>query len=408
MRASPLLRALTRKLLPAVFITLFVIANAPAQAPTSILPSLGDLKKIKFEPSSQPDLVAVPSYSELKESIISFQNYVRGLSLVAGFQEPILTRGGQGIAVYRKAAAAVVFVVAANIREGQITDAGIGSGVIVDSSGYVLTNWHVVKDFEGVVVFLKPGGGASPNENLGYAARLVARNPQKDLALLKIVKPPANLPIITIGSMAQIQVAQDIHVIGHPGSEHAWTYTTGVVSQIRRNYEGYYSDGSYIRANVIQIQTAINPGNSGGPVLDDDGKMIGLASFSLPGRQNLNFAIAGDEISQFLSTSKQIKTRGFSSQTSISGSVQAEYFTGTLGEVVRLIKARYPDMVVYFVRDQNGRAVGLVAETSDGDVIKAWQPGPTGGFNQWSANFADGATVEGKGEAGLPELFAGK
>jgi hypothetical protein len=98
--------------------------------------------------------------------------------------------------------------------------------------------------------------------------------------------------------MDHVAVGSDVHAIGHPTGE-AWTYTRGIVSQIRRSYEWSVGPGPTHRADVIQTQTPINPGNSGGPLLDDEGKLIGVNSFKSQG-EGLNFAVTVDEVRRLL------------------------------------------------------------------------------------------------------------
>jgi S1-C subfamily serine protease len=296
--------------------------------------------------------------------------------------------------------------VAGNVPGGEFTPLGVGTGVIVDPAGYVLTNWHVVGGFQAAIVFLKPSAGSEPRKELGYWVRAVAYDSAKDLALLKMLRPPTGLPTVKLGDFSQIQVAQDIHVIGHPGGvEHAWTYTTGVVSQIRRSYEAQFSDQT-IHADLLQIQTAINPGNSGGPVLDDQGRMIGLVSFGMPKMQNMNFAIAADEIAAFLSRSLAARTRGVPAPA--SEEPKATYLAARFEDGRQVIKAQYGDATVYVVRTQESKPIELVCKTNDGVVLQGLEPGLTGGFNKWLITMSDGTALEASGKAGLPEVFVGK
>ncbi len=95
--------------------------------------------------------------------------------------------------------------------------------------------------------------------------------------------------------MSDIDVAMDVHAIGHP-LEEFWTYTKGIVSQIRKGYVwNYLNEADLIsthKATVIQTQTPINPGNSGGPLFNDNGEIIGVISFGTPDSEGINFAVS--------------------------------------------------------------------------------------------------------------------
>ena len=137
---------------------------------------------------------------------------------------------------------------------------------------------------------------------------MIYQDSTSDLALLRMIDPPTTLHSLSLGEIVQVQIAEDIHIIGHPHGNF-WSYSTGVVSQIRDGYTWSYKDGSNHTAKVLQLQTAINPGNSGGPVVDDSGNILGLVAMSEEG-QNLNYAIAVDVIKRFLSTGMQMNPRG--------------------------------------------------------------------------------------------------
>jgi hypothetical protein len=100
-------------------------------------------------------------------------------------------------------------------------------------------------------------------------------------------------------SSQDIEVGADVRAIGHPNGEN-WTYTKGIVSSVRPDYEWSAGPGDPHRATVIQTQTPIDPGNSGGPLLSDDGKIVGVNSFIRKDAEGLNFAVAAKEISYFL------------------------------------------------------------------------------------------------------------
>jgi S1-C subfamily serine protease len=156
-----------------------------------------------------------------------------------------------------------------------------------------------------------------------------------------------------------VQIAEDIHIIGHPHGNF-WSYSTGVVSQIRDGYTWSYKDGSNHTAKVLQLQTAINPGNSGGPVVDDSGNILGLVAMSEEG-QNLNYAIAVDVIKRFLSTGMQMNPRG--AQVLAASPRPQQLLSGKLSDGLAVNKAVYQDAVLYEVRKHDGTTLGVVANS---------------------------------------------
>ncbi|SEO08046.1 Trypsin-like peptidase domain-containing protein [Rhodospirillales bacterium URHD0017] len=165
-------------------------------------------------------------------------------------------------------------------------------------SGTLLTNAHVVGDAKEVAVIFKP---QKEGEKIGRAnairGRVTKVDPDRDLALVEIESVPANAVTIPFGSMSEAQVGADVHAIGHPKGQ-TWTYTKGLISQIRPDYKW-----ATHKADVIQTQTPLNPGNSGGPLIGDNGKMIGVNSFKAPG-ETLNFAVAINEVEKFLAAAQ--------------------------------------------------------------------------------------------------------
>jgi hypothetical protein len=125
--------------------------------------------------------------------------------------------------------------------------------------------------------------------------------------LIRVEKVPDGVKPLTIGTTSAVQVGSDVHAIGHPTGE-AWTYTRGIVSQIRKDYAWAAEDRVEHKATVIQTQTPINPGNSGGPLIDDDGIVVGINSFKSSG-EGLNFAVSGDDVQAFLARPKDRKAQ---------------------------------------------------------------------------------------------------
>jgi S1-C subfamily serine protease len=201
-----------------------------------------------------------------------------------------VARQRDGAKLYRDVAPGVVLVVAED---------GLGSGAVVTPQGAVLTNWHVVNGHDTVgVAFLPPLGQTVRPADI-YEARVVKVDMVADLALIQIVSPPDAMTVLRVGDMDDIQIGAEVHAIGHPYGEF-WTYTRGVISQVRPDYEWQGAPGEIKHsALVLQTQTPLNPGNSGGPLFSNNEKIIGLNSFMKRG-QGLGFAIAAVEINRFL------------------------------------------------------------------------------------------------------------
>lgn len=373
-----------------------------AQSDRINLPSVGELRAAPFEKTTAPNSGNTFSYADLESTVTLCKAYARGADLLPQYHEPVLTRGATGIAIFKNISPSVVLVVTGNFKNEKLSELGIGAGVIVDSSGYVLTNWHVIAGYQAGVIFLKPTLGTDISQTPAYGARLIAQDPGADLALLKIVKPPAGLRAVPIADISSAQIAEDIHIIGHPHGN-LWSYSTGVISQVRDGYTWSYSDGSKHQAKVIQMQTAINPGNSGGPVLDDSGRILGLVAMSEEG-QNLNYAVAADVIKGFIASALQSKTRGASPKTT---SPNPQYSTLSMQDGRTVIRAVYPDAVTYSITDVKGQPLGLVAEASDGTTMEAWSPNPLGGFSYWWVRLPNGKSVSAQASGAILDRFGG-
>lgn len=305
--------------------------------------------------------------------------------------------------MFRNASPSVVLVVVGNVKNQQFDPAGLGAGVVIDSSGDILTNWHVITGYSGAVIFFKPQGRADIDNSDAYVARVIAQSEVSDLALLRLTKSPSGLAPISIGTISSVQVAEDIHVIGHPNGN-LWSYSTGVVSQIRDSYNWTYSDGSKHEAKVLQLQTAINPGNSGGPVLDDQGKLLGLIAMSKEG-QNLDYAVAADVIQSFILSTTSIRTRGGGGGENSQASA---YSSGHLRDGRTVFRVVSPNLVEYVVTDATGKMFGLAAETPDGVNVFAWEPNSFAGFEEWSIRLPERPAVHARGNAAAPDQFSSK
>jgi S1-C subfamily serine protease len=357
-----------------------------ASSPDSQLPSISELEKLTFSAGTGPS-GGPPPYTEVSDVKKLFLAYGAEAKSLAQYHDPILTRGAQGEAIFRSVSPAVVVVVVGSMnKDNNFDPEGLGTGAIVDARGYVLTNWHVINGYRGAIVFLKPIGDPTLAKAEALGARVIYQDSTVDLALLKMIDSPTTLRALTLGEIGEVQIAEDIHIIGHPHGNF-WSYSTGVVSQIRDGYTWSYKDGSNHAAKVLQLQTAINPGNSGGPVVDDSGKILGLVAMSEEG-QNLNYAIAADVIKRFLSTGMQMNTRG--AQAPSSSLPPQQLLSGKLSDALPVSKAIYPDAVLYEVRKHDGTSLGVVAKFSDGTIVSAWQPDIDENFRSWTADLPDG------------------
>ena len=155
------------------------------------------------------------------------------------------------------------------------TDRGeaLGSGVIFDKEGHIITNNHVVAGASKIQVTLADGRV--------YDAETTGTDPATDLAVIQLKDAPDNLTVAQLGDSDKLATGQDVMAIGNPLGLSS-TVTTGIISALDRpvvnsqNEDG--SGGSAVYTNAIQIDAAINPGNSGGPLFDEKGQVIGITS----------------------------------------------------------------------------------------------------------------------------------
>lgn len=334
--------------------------------------------------------------SELLEALDMFAAYSQGAVVLPKYKEPIATRGAKGVALFRSVAPAVALVVVGNDRQIE----GLGTGAFVRRDGYVLTNWHVIAGHAAAVIFLKPAASAEIKDAQAFGAKVIYQDSTADLALLKLVGAvPSALPVIAVGDMSNVQVAEDVHIIGHPRGE-LWSYSTGVISQIRNDYEWRYSDGSRHHARVLQMQTAINPGNSGGPVLDDTGAMIGLVAMSEEG-QNLDYAIAADVIQRFLQLGYAMNTRG---EGTNSDEQPPKTYVVKSTEDKRITKLIIGGVTVYWVSAPQLDDAEVYVWDGKGKIVHGQTPNSAGGFSEWSMVTPAGTLVA-KSDGRIPQLF---
>ncbi|MBS6005339.1 MAG: trypsin-like peptidase domain-containing protein [Clostridium baratii] len=191
--------------------------------------------------------------------------------------------------VFKKVAPSVVIVSTKGLMQnGYIPQEveGIGSGFIINEDGDILTNYHVVEGAQEVTVTLSTGKE--------YKAKVVNYDQNQDVALIRMqgdFKVPA---VAELGDSAKVSPGEEVIAIGTPLSkDFAQTVTKGVVSAVGRTV----TTNTGNQVNLIQTDTAINPGNSGGPLVNAEGKVIGINTLKLAGgAEGIGFAIPIDEV----------------------------------------------------------------------------------------------------------------
>jgi len=172
-----------------------------------------------------------------------------------------------------------------------LVSAGVGSGFVWDKQGHIITNYHVVRDADVMRVTL--GDGSAWN------AEVVGTAPDADVTVLRIEAPDERLSPLAVGESHDLAVGQKVYAIGNPfGLDH--TLTMGIISGLGRQIRSQSGD---LIEDVIQTDAAINPGNSGGPLLNSQGRLVGMntAILSPSGSSaGVGFAVPVDSIQQLV------------------------------------------------------------------------------------------------------------
>ncbi|MBF0170666.1 MAG: DegQ family serine endoprotease [Nitrospinae bacterium] len=237
----------------------------------------------------------------------------------------------------------------------------LGSGFVVEKDGFILTNYHVVKQADEIVVSFGNGLGGKNKE---YPATLVGADPKTDIALIKI-KPERDLPVMKLGDSAGLQVGEWVIAIGNPFG-FSGSVTVGVVSAKGREIgAGPYDD-------FIQTDASINPGNSGGPLLNVKGEVVGINTAIFTG------GMAGGNIGI-----------GFATPINVAKTILADLKGGKVsrGWLGVMIQQITPEMKEAFgLQSDKGALVGDVVDDSPalkggiraGDVIVSFDGEPVG------------------------------
>ena len=286
------------QLLSVIFLLLSALAYAQID-PSSFDHYLG------YKDKANSQIVGTPETNE----IISTTNFLRqiknttanklsGLSFYTDDNNDPTRQIENAPKLYKENSPSVVLLVS---PDGE----SLGAGCVITADGYIVTNYHVVENYDKMLTFFYDKNITSLqdiNAENYKVANVIAALPEKDLALLKL-SSGKKFSSLRYGNNSRIEIAQDVFAIGHPEA-YIWSFTYGVISQLRNNYEWYYDEQTECRANVIQTQTPINPGNSGGPLFNAKGELIGINTFRTGQAEGLNFAVRIDEIEKFIKESK--------------------------------------------------------------------------------------------------------
>jgi serine protease Do len=229
----------------------------------------------------------------------------------------------------------------------QLQQVGGGSGFIISSDGMILTNKHVVSDSSAQYSVLTADGKT-------YAAKVLARDPSQDLAVLKI--SATGLPTVSLGDSNSLQLGQTAIAIGNALGQFSNTVSVGVVSGLSRTVTasgGLSNDSQETIRGVIQTDAAINPGNSGGPLLDLNGDVIGIDTAIASDAQGIGFAIPINQAKRDITS------------VTTNGQIQAPF-----------LGVRYLSITADVAKQQNlpVAAGALVRGSSDGPAVAPNSP----------------------------------
>ena len=240
-------------------------------------------------------------------------------------------------------------------RENPQRSSSLGSGVIVSSSGYILTNHHVVEAAEEIEVALADGKK--------LRARIVGSDPETDLAVLQV--QGSSLPAITLGNDGGLRVGDVVLAIGNPFGV-GQTVTMGIVSALGRSHLGINTF-----ENFIQTDAAINPGNSGGALIDSNGDLVGIntAIYSRSGGSlGIGFAIP-------VSSAKQVMEQIISAGSVTRGwiGVEAQEISADMAESFKL-RSTEGALIAGVVRGGPAETAGI----KPGDILLTVEGKPVG------------------------------
>ena len=199
--------------------------------------------------------------------------------------------------LYKKYAPSVVYILNPNLES-------LGTGSVINNNGLVLTNWHVVQNADVLGIWIKSDDPNFLKNEDYFVGKIIKQDKKADLAILQVTGLPKDIVPISIGSVSSVEEGDEVFAIGHPEG-YTWSFTTGIVSKIRKNFSWQYKNSYKHSATLIQTQTPISPGNSGGPLLDFRGRLVGVNTSSAG--SNINFAVGVNHVKKLLSKKAELK-----------------------------------------------------------------------------------------------------
>ena len=285
-----------------LFILPIIFFGYSASAETVVSKLKGSLK---IEGSASIEVNATPLVDEKvieksKDKLVTIINYANSQSQIVKKKnknrKPRTKYKGGPEEIFENFANSVVYI------ENR-KDKGNGSGFVVNHKGLkIITNWHVVENAKNVTICLRTEDLNRVCETDYYTGKVIKKNKQKDLAMIEVKGLPSSIKPVEYGKYKDVKIGQTAFAIGHPNGL-VWSFSNGMISQVRPNYKWNYKSSRHL-ANVIQYNGDINPGNSGGPLFNKKKQLIGVNTFTSEG-ENLNFAIAVDDLIEFIDEVEQ-------------------------------------------------------------------------------------------------------
>ena len=256
-------------------------------------------------------------------------------------------------------------------------DSNIGTGFVVDASGWIITNQHVVSSTTADYKVVTSDGNQ-------YDVTEIARDDANDIAILKI--DAKDLSVLTLGDSDKLAVGQDAVAIGTPLGEYSGSVTKGIISGLNRSVatsSSWYGGTSKTYEGVIQTDAAVNPGNSGGPLLNSQGEVIGVNFATTSGADNISFAlpinVVKEKIEEYRTYGKFIQPYLGVTYQMIS-ELQAYYYTNIVaGAFIQSIDAGGPayaagirkgDIITKFGEDDvDTSLLSLIQKHKAGDQV---------------------------------------